>query len=505
MSRIHFNLPVAMYDHVLSWDQATVDRLLRHAYDVAMKVGLHLEEGEETDAYLREIEANGGTVDWDRCAVLPTEAQLDEVCELLRQNQPVRAAYDPVRGETTFRPVTVGNGGNLLFDWEQWTVKAPTVADLIWCCRWAQGNADVAALFAPFMLKDLNIVLEPMVSYAVMARYCRKQVLHAQPTEPLHVKYLENMAVIYEEHRGYRQPMPPFEWVNPPFRLGARAVRTMLARIDLGACDAMAIGPMTVSGMSAPVTVAGTTVVAVAEILAALNALHLIRPQAKLQAGCVSGEIDVATARVKYYSFRGHKQNMAIAEVLRRGIGVDVHPYVSYREANEPGLQACYEFGFAQAFWSGLSQRTCPEIGGLACGNMWSPEQAIMDIEITKEYNELLSGFDASDEAVAKDDIIAAGFEQGYHMTTDLMLERMHEHAAGSSFFRRGLPAGAEHDKARSQTVNLMREAREKSLAVHDEGLAAEPDTALSEALWACVEEAAAELGAAVPQRPWVD
>lgn len=505
MSRVHFNLPIAMHDHVLSWDQATVDRLLRHAYDVAMKVGLHLEEGEETDAYLREIEANGGTVDWDRCAVLPTEAQLDEVCDLLRQYQPMPDTHDPVRGDTTFHPVTVGNGGNLLFDWEQWAAKAPTVSDLIWCCRWAQGNEDVNGLFAPFMLKDLDIVLEPMVSYAIMSRYCRKQVVHAQPTEPIHVKYLARMSEVYDQHRGYRQPMPPFEWVNPPFRLGARAVRTMLARVDLGICESMAVGPMTVSGMSAPVTVAGTTVVAVAEVLVALNALHLLRPQAKLQAGCVSGELDIATARVKYFSFRGHKQNMAIAEVLQRGIGVDVNPYVCYREANEPGLQACYEYGYSQAFWSSLAHRIYSEVGGLACGNMWSPEQAIMDIEIIKEYNELISGFDASDEAVAKDDILAAGFEQGYHMTSDLMLERMHEHAADSTFFRRGLPAAAEHDKARSQTTSLLQEARQKSLAVHDQGAAVEQDTELSEALWVLVEEAAAELGVDVPQRPWTD
>ena len=278
--------------------------------------------------------------------------------------------------------------------------------------------------------------------------------------------------------------------------------RTMLARVDMHVCDAMAIGPMSVSGMSAPVTAAGTAVVAVAEVLAALNAFHLMRPEPRLNAGCISGELDIATARVKYYSFRGHKQNLAIAELFRRGLGVAVHPYEAYREANEPGLQACYEFGTGQAFWSIMYRRYIQEVGGLSCGNMWSPEQAIMDIEIVKEFDELMSGFDASDEAVAVDDIIAAGFEQGYHMTTEHMMKNMRRHIAFSDFFLRGRPAGAEHDKAFTQTERLMASAREKSLAAYERGLQAEQDDELADALWECVEQAAAELGISAPESP---
>jgi len=499
MTRAFINLPVAHYDDVLSWDQATVDRLMRHAYTIAMKVGCHIGEEE----YLKEIEAKGGKVEWARHAVVPTEKQLDEVCEILRKTQPIEGNLrsEPVQSEG-FKPVQVGNGGNLFFDWESWTAKAPTVADLIWTCRWARGNDDVGSLFAPFMLKDLDIVLEPIYSFAVMARHCRKTIYHAQPTEPIHVKYLDRMARIVERHRGYFQEMQPFEWVNPPFRISARAIRTMLARVDLGACDTMAIGPMTVSGMSAPVTVAGTAVTAVAEVLTVLNALHLMRPQSKLKVACVSGELDLATARVKYFSFRGHKQDLAIPELFRRGLAVQTTSGFGYREANEPGLQACYEYGCAQAFFSALIRRSIPEIGGLCCGNMWSPEQAIMDIEIIKEFEDLTTGFDASDDAVAVDEIIAAGFEQGYHMASEHTLKHMREHIAASDFFLRGYPAGAEHDKSHTQTQRLMTAARQMSLAAHDRGEETAPDDDLGDELWELVVEAAGEIGADIPAQP---
>ena len=499
MSKAFINLPVARYDDVLSWDQATVDRLMAHVYEVAMKVGCHIEE----EQYLKEIESKGGIVDWSRRAVVPTEKQLDEVCEILRRDNPVgpHLRADPIRGEG-FRPVQVGNGANLFFDWESWTAKAPAVEDLVWVCRWTQGNDDVGSLFAPFMLKDLNIVLEPMYTYAVMARYCRKPVYHPQPTEPVHVVYLDKMARIVEQHRGYFQPMQQWEFVNPPFRLGGRAIRAMLARIDLGACDTMGIGPMTVSGMSGPVTVAGAAVTAVAEALVALNALHIMRPRAKLACAVLTGELDLATARVKYHSFRCHKQNTAIPELFRKGIGAQVSSYTCYREANEPGLQACYEFGYSQAFWSALKYRLTSEIGGLGNGNIWSPEQAIMDIEITKEFDELLSGFDASDDAVAADEIVAAGFDQGYHMASEHTLAYMREHIAASDFFLRGYPAGAEHDRNNNQTQKLMDRARAASLECHRRGAEYEPDDALGDALWACVEEAAAEMQIDAPECP---
>ena len=497
MSKTFINLPIAKYDDVLSWDQATVDRLLRHAYEAAMKVGCHIED----EDYLKEIESKGGKVDWERHAVVPTEAQLDEVCEVMKKTEAPTSRFENVRSDG-FSRVMVGNGGNMFFDWENWMAKAPTVDDLIWVCKFAQGCDDVGSLHDPFMPKDVDIVLEPIFKYAVMARHCRKPVYHAQPTEPEHVVYMDRMARIVERHRGYYQPMLHYEYVNPPFRLGERGIRTMLARVDTGICDKMGVGPMTVSGMSAPVTVAGAAVTAVAEVLVAMNALHIMRPEPGLTTVSCTGELDLATARVKYYAFRTHKQNIAISEIFRRGVGAECNYASWYRDANEPGMQACYEYGYSQAFFSALKTRTCAEIGGLACGNMFSPEQAILDIEIIKEFDELLSGFDASDEAVAVDEIVAAGFQQGHHLTTDHTMDHMREHIAMSDFFYRGLPSAAEHDKDNTQARQLLDRAREMSLAAHDKGKETDPDDALGDALWEVVIEAANEIGAEPPAKP---
>ena len=61
-----------------------------------------------------------------------------------------RAAANPIRpiGDT-------GNGANLLFDWDTWQAKGPTIQDMVELCRWVQGADEVGGFF-PIMLKDVD-------------------------------------------------------------------------------------------------------------------------------------------------------------------------------------------------------------------------------------------------------------------------------------------------------------------------------------------------------------
>ena len=437
MERVRLILPGNRCNDLLSWDRQEIDRCIQNAIELAKKMGCRV----DSEEYLREAEKKGARIDWNRHATVPTERQIQDVCSVLRKTNPMQDQAEPPAGRGKFEPVHVGNGGNLLFDWNQWCARIPKTADLQRVCRWAQGCDDIGSLFQPFMLKDMSLVLEPMYAYALMSRYCRKKVYHAQPTEPVHVKFLDRMARIVDRHRGYYQPMAGFEYINPPFRLSKRAVRTMLARIDLDVCDTVGVGSMTVSGMSAPVSVIGAAITALAELLSACVFFHTLRPEPGLLVNVCTGELDLATGRVKYFGMRSHLQNIAAAELIRRGLRTDASFLTWYRDANEPGLQACYEYGSAQAFFSALLSHVYPEVGGIACGNCFSPEQAVMDIEIIKEYCEVLFGFDADLDMSVLDDVLKAGYEPGFHLTSDYTLNHMQEHLSRTAGRRRSHPS----------------------------------------------------------------
>jgi len=501
--RVGLNIPVSHFTSMLSWDKATIDELVQKAIDVAVKVGLRIDE-DEGKVYLEEAESKGARVDWPAKAAMFTRDQIEETIAVMVKTVPVPNPYRELakNDEGCQKTFWVGNGGNLIFDWENWTAKGPTRQDMVELCNWAQGCDQVGDFF-PMMLKDVDQKLTPIYNYALMAKHCRKNVFHEQPTEPLHVVYLDKMSTVYHKHRGIKQPMPQWEYVNPPFRMGVRGIKTMLARVDTGICNTMGIGPMSVAGMSAPVTVAGLAVTALAELLAALTFFRVLRPGYGLMSNVCTGSLDLRTARVSYMGMHTHLCNLALCELLYRGVGVDAWPLTWYRDANEPGLQAAYEYAFNGLLFSCMNRGGAfAEIGGLCSGNMFSPHQALIDMEIIKEFSELTYGFEASDEALAIDEIVSARFEQGVHMSTEHTIEYMQDGIPFSSFFYRGMSGGAQHDKSHTQTAEIMERVAASVEASKAMGREVEPDNELGDEMYELVKEAAAELGVEAPPLP---
>ena len=275
--RVQVNIPLVSARALLSWDKPTLDHLVEQSHRHGGRGGAAGGPGRAG-----RIPQGGGS---RRSPHRLGRAGGDVHAQAGRGHDRGHAADLPRAGPAAARDVRegprraffVGNGANLLFDWDRWQVRAPDAADLVELCRWAAGCEHVGLLFPPVMLKDVDQRLSALYGYAVLARYYPGRIGHEQATEPIHVKYLDRMARIVEAHRGFYFPMLDYEYVNPPFRMSRRAIETMPARVDLGVCTTMD-GPMPVAGMSAPVTVAGAAVTAVAEVLAGLTFFRLLRP-----------------------------------------------------------------------------------------------------------------------------------------------------------------------------------------------------------------------------------
>ena len=162
-------------------------------------------------------------------------------------------------------------------------------------------------------------------------------------------------------------------------------------------------------------------------------------------------------------------------------------------------MQALYDFGTAQAFFSSVVRYSRPEIGGLASGSIFSPHQAVLDMELAKEFNELAYGFEVSDEAVGVDEIVAGRFESAHHMSSEHTLRHMQDGISFSDFLFRGLPAGAQHDKNNTQTDELLQKAADSVKTATEKGKEMAPDTELGAELYEFVKRAADELGIKTP------
>jgi trimethylamine:corrinoid methyltransferase-like protein len=229
---------------------------------------------------------------------------------------------------------------------------------------------------------------------------------------------------------------------------------------------------------------------------------RILRPGYGIRANICTGNLDLRTGRVSYGNMHTHLQNIAGWEIITRGIGADAPLLTWYRDANEPGMQALYEFGVSQSFFSSVYMHCTPEIGGLCCGNTFSPEQAVLDMEAIKEFNELAAGFDIDNDAVGFSQILEAGHSQSVFMTSEHTLENMRDNVSPGRFFLRGMPAASGHDKNRNQTSELMENAAASVKNAINRGRETEPDQDLCSELYECVIEAASELGVECPDLP---
>lgn len=329
-----------------------MDELCERCLDIAERAGLQI-EADEGD-YPNQLKKLGARVEGN--TVYFTRAQLLDTLDVLRRCHP---AGDPARRLTSpagrdAQEVLVGNGANLVFDWEKWNVTPGDRFTLASLADWAQGNSDVTALFPPVMIQDIDMVLEPIYNYALLAGHCRKDFYHEQPTHPIHVEYLGKMAKWCGRIPGIstrcRSMSSSIRLQNGPagHRYHAQAHRFGTLRRN---------GRRKHGGQrrERPVTVTATAVTAVAETLCGLALFHTLRPQAGLDAFFATGSFDVRTSRIDFFGMHTHLQNVACWDIFVRGFGVDTELLTWYRDANEPGLQACYEFGMAQSFFSGLT------------------------------------------------------------------------------------------------------------------------------------------------------
>ncbi len=486
---------------LLTWDKAVIDRLVLAVYEILEKVGIEV----KSKKYLKELEAAGAKVDFSNHSVHFKEKDLTETANRMKEMNP--SSQDGphkkhLRVEKRQKTFSVGNGANLYFDWDSWQAIQPTEKTLRDIIRWGEGWDKVSSLSSPVLPKGVNPLMEPMYSYAIMVQNShKKKVYHYYPTEPIHVKYLSKMAKVVEEERGYLQEMDGCEYMNSPLRFGERAIRAALARIDYGACGSIGIGTMNISGLNSPVSVAGQAILSVAEVLGALTVVRLLRPKmTKLHGQIASGQLDMSTGRVIYSSSRCHLQQLAGAEIFRKGFGCQVRMMDWYRDANEPGLQACYEFAFIGMFFHALvAGGGHSEIGGLGNGNVFSPEQAVMDVEMMNEVREVFHGFEVSEEALALDTILEAGFDHKKIMESNHTFRHFRENLPFSQYFLRGLTATAHHNKECSQTKELLDKAHQICLEAKKKGEKIEPDIELGKKLYEIVKEAAIEAKVKAP------
>lgn len=196
----------------------------------------------------------------------------------------------------------------------------------------------------------------------------------------------------------------------------------------------LGVGPMAMSGATAPVTIAGTLALENAEILASIFIIYALTGKPSGYSG-PAHSLDMKTMLCSFGSPNQALFAVAIAQMARfygmggmSNAGLTDALMPDFQGGIEKGITACFNF-LAGSFSMGA-------MGIVGADQGISFEQIVLDNEWISYFNYIISGFEVSKDTIGLDAIMEAGIK-GNFLNNDHTLEYWQESYLQSKIFLR--------------------------------------------------------------------
>ena len=220
------------------------------------------------------------------------------------------------------------------------------------------------------------------------------EIFHADYIEPL-----VRMGEVLSGKPGEDRLVASCDFFIAPLIFDRRQAECFLEKRRFGIGNVP--GTMPVSGMSAPVTIAGTAAVALAELMAGWVFGYVVEPDLPARGIVSTGSLDMSSATARFGSPEALLQDVTVVQLCRRLYGIRVWAAVSYVDAKRPGLEAVFEKMLPLV---GIPFGTdfAPGSGGLlSAGQDYCPVQHLLDAEMLAAVERFRGTYEVSDETLA--------------------------------------------------------------------------------------------------------
>ncbi len=287
-----------------------------------------------------------------------------------------------------------------LLDWPSGYRRLAIRQDVVDMAKMAHTLDDFGEVGRVLVCSEVDPHIEPVWNTLQIAKTTDKPIIGGEVMFVEQLQPLVKMGEILTGRPGETGLIAACDFFIAPLTLYKRQADLFVAKRRLG----MPIDPgtMPISGLSAPVTIAGTVAVAVAELIAGWVLGYLINPELPVGGIVCTGSLDMSTASACFTSPEALLQDTMTTQVCHRLYGINVSAVTGYSDAKRPGLEAVFQkmlglslapFGTTRFISAGI----------LSAGQDYSPVQHILDAEINKSIERLWGGFEISDETIALD------------------------------------------------------------------------------------------------------
>ena len=324
----------------------------------------------------------------------------------------VRDAIEGVRGQTD-EEVGIPSGWNPqhrlehsgsyphLLEWPSGCRRLATRQDVMDMARMAHGLDEFESVGRVLTCSEVDPRIEPLWTTLALAQTTDKPIGGGEIFYPQYIEPLVRMGEVLSGTPGDTSLVNSCDFFVSPLMFDRRQAECFLEKRRFGIRNVP--GTMPISGMSAPVTVAGAVTVAVAELMAGWVLGYVVNPDLPAGGIVASGSLDMSTASACFGSPEALLQDVTAVQICRRLYGIPVWAALDYVDCKRPGLEAVFQkmYPLVSAPF-GTAARFCGN-GLLSAGQDYSPVQHLLDAEMAKAVERFWGSFEVSEETIALD------------------------------------------------------------------------------------------------------
>ena len=303
--------------------------------------------------------------------------------------------HDPDSGD--FRDVTAES----LAEWTMLAEKLPNIHKIAMQtpCDVPQSTADVHSLYI-----HLRHATKPLMVLA----YC-----------PETVDFLFELMLARagsEEALAERPMLLTYPTAFSPLRFKPMDMETIFKSCRYGI--PIVVNSLAISGATAPVTVAGTVLLAAAEILAMIVMTQLVKPGTPVVASVYTTSMDMATGNALLGNADGMLARAAAAQFIKRNFGVPVETFSFMTDSYLSDGQAMVEKSLMPALLDLSGSDIQYGSGRLGGASFASPVQLVIDDELYTVIGRCNSIPEITEETLAIREIMDLNLDEDF-FTTD--------------------------------------------------------------------------------------
>jgi len=374
-------------------DDATIQQIDQAAVRLLTKSGARIEH----DGLLDLLEAAGCRIDRGGHRCYFTEKLIREAVARVGGKETM-ALKQPSGWNPQWQLHHSGSNPHLL-EWPSGQRRLATRQDVVDMAKLGHAMDEFVRVGKVFNTAEVDPRIEPLWSTLAIAQITDKPQASGEIFYPQYIEPLVRMGEVLSGKKGDTSLVADCDFFIAPLHLDPKQAACFLEKRRFGMPNGP--GTMPISGMSGPVTIAGTVTIAVAELLAGWVLGYLVNPDLPVFGVVASGSMDLRTATACFGSPEAMLQDVSVANLCRRLYGIYVWAAVSYTDCKRPGLEAVYQkmFGLmGQAFGAG---RTLPAGGLLSAGQDYSPVQHLLEADMAKSTERFWGHYEVNDDTLA--------------------------------------------------------------------------------------------------------